>query len=537
MRLGYITELIKELVYSGSLHPRYASLVENFIRVSGEDASLVLLKFVDDYVLSKAIAKMYSLRWTDRIEGAVSSFQDMALINSDVAYTYLFSVDYVKKLLLAGGKRVEIVIVPYSVFQEKKFELRVDAEPQKRVDYLSERIRFGQENMERLLNYVMEQAYYRKASDVHVEFTGRGGLIRFREGGVLIPFVSLTPEIYTSLINAIKARINRAGEPRDKRKDGSFSMVFAGDEFDVRVVVMPASPYVEVGEYTNERCVLRLLRKGSGSSYSLSKLGLSDEEYDVIRIARDASYGIVLTSGPTSSGKTTTMYAMLNSINALDRKIVSVEDPIEYQNYYLWWQHQITQNMSFDEIIKGILREDPDVCLVGEVRDPVSASALIKLAGTGHLTFSTIHANNAFEVIRRLVDLGVEEKDVLEYGVLFMGQRLLRKSCPYCRKQRAMTRAEKMLFGIKEDVVVVYNEGCPQCGYSGSTKEKELVIELLPVYDEEIKKAIARREVFDYRSCFELVRERYGFRSMVEKAIELAVKGEVSIDEVVNKVR
>lgn len=118
-----------------------------------------------------------------------------------------------------------------------------------------------------------------------------------------------------------------------------------------------------------------------------------------------------------------------------------------------------------------------------------------------------------------------------------MGQRLLRKSCPHCRKFRPLTKGEKILFGIREDYEVAYNEGCPACGYSGSVKERKLVVELLPLYDEELKKAIASRKVFDYRSAFAFVKEKYGFKSMVEKAIELAVKGEVSIDEVVSKVR
>lgn len=301
---------------------------------------------------------------------------------------------------------------------------------------------------------------------------------------------------------------------------------------------MPAMPYKEDDNVTYERAVLRILRKNTGLMYSLDSFGLSEFEKDTLSVAIRSSYGLILTSGPTSSGKSTTLYALLSRIDALSKKIVTVEDPVEFTNPYLWQQHQVAERegFTFHEILRGVLREDPDVCLVGEVRDEETAKTLVKLANTGHLTFSTIHANNSYDVIKRLRDLGVSEKDIRDFGVLFMAQRLLRKSCPYCQYERKIRPAEMKILGMEDIDIAMDNRGCEHCNGTGTVKERVLVMEILPLVYEDIAEKVTKPDA-DYRELFRYLRERYGIKRMAEKAIELNRKKIVSLTEILDKLR
>lgn len=536
-------QVVEELVKRGILPKVYQNFVLRVLELVGnEDIVFVLLKFADGFKLARFIAEFFGVEYVERVPlKRYRVERDFYLIDHQERklYTYLFDIGYVKRVMSIYGKDLRVVVVPFPVFQEVVFQLRRDEAPEEKIKHIKET--GGDRKGELLFYYVLEQAYFRRASDVHLECIGSGGIVKFRVGGSLQVFCSLSNELYLLLINYIKSRIGKGGVAKDLRKDGSINVKIAGHEVDLRVNIMPASPYVEEENFTYERCVIRILRKSATLMYTLEQLGLEEKEVDIIRTASNSAYGMIITSGPTSSGKTTTLYAILNTLNALEKKIVTVEDPIEYQNFYLWQQHQVSVNMSFAEILKGVLREDPDVCLVGEVRDEESARALVHLASTGHLTFSTVHANNAFEVIRRLKDFNVAEKDIIEYGVLFMAQRLLRASCPYCQYERRLSEGERVLLGrVLEEfdlVKVMDNKGCERCKFLGSTDQRILVMEILPLFDEELKEKIRGGEISSYKKAFEYVERRFGLLPLLKKALVLNKERKVAFSEVLAKVK
>jgi len=181
-----------------------------------------------------------------------------------------------------------------------------------------------------------------------------------------------------------------------------------------------------------------------------------------------------------------------------------------------------------------VLREDPDVVLVGEVRDEETAKAMVEMANTGHLTFATIHANNCVDVVKRLTDLGLPINEIVEYGLVFMAQRLLRKSCPHCRYKGKVTKAEAEILGIPEGTEVTRNKGCEKCGGTGVIKDRILVLELLPVLRPEVKELLIQKK--PHREVFKIL-EQEGYKSMVTKALELNKKELVSLEEILDKMR
>jgi len=436
-----------------------------------------------------------------------------------------------EKLTKKSAEFLEPVMISVSSYEKLSFKKKADTPPvaEQKIEKL---LRLSEEERGiQTFNYIVEQAIYHNASDVHFEFNGNTSIIRFRKQGTLEVFANITPEVHYTLINYLKNQIGAEGR-KDTRKDGSIRK----EGVDIRVSIMPAAPYDYKEGTTNERAVLRILRKVSSLSRGITSIASTSVEEDIFKTVIASSYGMVITSGPTSSGKTTTLYAMLSSIDAMSRKIITAEDPIEFLNPYLWQQHQVSEALSWEEIMKGMLREDPDVCLVGEVRDSASAKMLVRLANTGHLVFSTLHANNAYEVVKRLKDLDVEEKDILEFGVLFMAQRLLRQSCPHCQIQRQLSDVEAKILMV-ERMEVMDNEGCEECEYTGvdRRKDRKLVIELLPVYFEDVKKKVEKGT--GYKEIFEYLKEQYGIERLAEKALRMNGQGLVSITEIMEKVR
>lgn len=548
-----LTKALNYLVDNGIISKQLSKYILLSCEVNKrDDEAITLLKFVDDISVAKAIEFAYGgdykfkgeidfNNWQKRVkEGSILMQEREGLIVNRVSkevYSYRFRHRRVLEYMI-GTKLVDFVpyVVPYSLYVKALNLGKIETEPYNRIREIEQS---GVDIGKKILEFLLEQAYYQGVSDIHIEYVDTGSIVRFRVGGTLRVFTSMSDTSHFYVINTIKAEIGKGGESVDKRKDGRLSHKVGASEFDVRVNIMPASPYSRRENSTFERAVLRILRKQASLGYSLKSMGLTEREIDIVKTAINSAYGMVLTSGPTSSGKTTTLYAMLNTVNALEKKVITVEDPIEFQNYYLWHQHQVSEVLPFEEILKGILREDPDVCLVGEVRDKDSARAMIHLASTGHLTFSTIHANNCFEIIKRLKDLEIEEKEIVEYGVLFMAQRLLRRSCPYCQTSRKLTDAEARFLGLLDegDIEVIDNEGCEACDYTGSLGERILVLEMLPLFDETIKEGIESGSIRRYKQAMRFVEEQFGIESMLKKALRLNREGKVSVSEIISKLR
>ena len=338
----------------------------------------------------------------------------------------------------------------------------------------------------RLVNSVLFQAVRQRASDIHFESFERGLVVRYRIDGVLYPILTPPKHLQSSIIARLKimAALNIA----EKRlpQDGRFAIRTAGKDVDLRVSVLPTSH--------GERVVLRLLEK-ENRLLNLTEMGFSPDRLHTIQQLIRLTHGILLVTGPTGSGKTTTLYAALSEINAPDKNIITVEDPVEYQLLGIG-QMQVNPkiNLTFAAGLRSILRPDPDVIMIGEIRDRETAEIAIHASLTGHLVFSTLHTNDAASAATRLIDMGIEPFLVASSVVAVLAQRLIRKVCPDCKQGYQPDDEELIRLGVvpgKTKPTFYRGSGCPACtqtGYRGRTGIHELL-----VLDDEIRRLIGNK--------------------------------------------
>lgn len=338
----------------------------------------------------------------------------------------------------------------------------------------------------RLINSVLFQAVRQRASDIHFESFERGLVVRYRIDGVLYPVLTPPKHLQASIIARLKilAGLNIA----EKRlpQDGRFTIRTAGKDVDLRVSVLPTAH--------GERVVLRLLEK-ENKLLILSEMGFSADRLSTIQQLIQLTHGIILVTGPTGSGKTTTLYAALSQINAPDKNIITVEDPIEYQLLGIG-QMQVNPkiNLTFAAGLRSILRQDPDVIMIGEIRDRETAEIAIHASLTGHLVFSTLHTNDAASAATRLIDMGIEPFLVASSVVAVLAQRLVRRVCKDCRQAYHPDDEELIRLGIvppKTPPTFYRGTGCAACsqtGYRGRTGIYELL-----VMDDEIRRLIGAK--------------------------------------------
>jgi general secretion pathway protein E len=338
----------------------------------------------------------------------------------------------------------------------------------------------------RLINSVLFQAVRQRASDIHFESFERGLVVRYRIDGVLYPVLTPPKHLQASIIARLKilAGLNIA----EKRlpQDGRFTIRTAGKDVDLRVSVLPTAH--------GERVVLRLLEK-ENKLLNLSEMGFSSDRLGVIQQLIQLTHGIILVTGPTGSGKTTTLYAALSQINAPDKNIITVEDPIEYQLLGIG-QMQVNPkiNLTFAAGLRSILRQDPDIIMIGEIRDRETAEIAIHASLTGHLVFSTLHTNDAASAATRLIDMGIEPFLVASSVVAVLAQRLVRKVCKDCRQAYHPEDEELIRLGIvppKTRPTFYRGPGCAACsqtGYRGRTGIYELL-----VMDDEVRRLIGAK--------------------------------------------
>jgi len=338
----------------------------------------------------------------------------------------------------------------------------------------------------RLINSVLFQAVRQRASDIHFESFERGLVVRYRIDGVLYPVLTPPKHLQASIIARLKilAGLNIA----EKRlpQDGRFTIRTAGKDVDLRVSVLPTAH--------GERVVLRLLEK-ENKLLNLSEMGFSADRLGTIQQLIQLTHGIILVTGPTGSGKTTTLYAALSQINAPDKNIITVEDPIEYQLLGIG-QMQVNPkiNLTFAAGLRSILRQDPDVIMIGEIRDRETAEIAIHASLTGHLVFSTLHTNDAASAATRLIDMGIEPFLVASSVVAVLAQRLVRKVCKDCRQGYHPDDEELIRLGIvppRTPPTFYRGTGCAACsqtGYRGRTGIYELL-----VMDDEIRRLIGAK--------------------------------------------
>lgn len=372
----------------------------------------------------------------------------------------------------------------------------------------------------RLLNALLMEAVKEKASDIHIEPYEQGIDVRFRIDGILHKVLQPPRIIHDALISRIKIIAGLDIAEKRLPQDGRINLLIGGKNIDIRVSIIPTA--------MGERAVLRLLDRQTGV-LSLEMLGFSDDTLNDFKRLLARHNGIILVTGPTGSGKTTTLYASLLRLNSGDKNIITVEDPVEYQ---LNGIGQIPVNpkigLTFSAGLRSILRQDPDIMMVGEIRDRETAEIAVHASLTGHLVLSTLHTNDAPSAITRLFDMGIEPFLVSSSLICVLAQRLVRMICPHCREKYLTTEQERSYLGMQDPPSHLFRgRGCERCtgkGYLGRTGIYEL-LEITP----DIRSMIIERK--DASSIREAAVAQ-GFKTLQQNSTEKIVNGVTTIEEV-----
>ena len=370
----------------------------------------------------------------------------------------------------------------------------------------------------KLVNLLILQAMKEQASDIHIE-PGEGTLrTRFRIDGILREVNGPPAHLHSAVTSRIKVLAKLDIAEKRKPQDGRFGLTMEGKAIDLRVSTVPTQ--------FGEKVVLRLL-DGARAFIALEQLGLSEPiRVQVERLIR-LPHGIFLVTGPTGSGKTTTLYAALNLINSTERNIITIEDPIEYR---LPGVNQVQVNpkadVSFASALRSFLRQDPDVIMVGEIRDHETAEIAIQAALTGHLVLSTLHTNDAPSSLTRLIDMGVEPFLIASSVVGVVAQRLVRTICPKCKAAARPDASLRKEFTLPEDAQVFRGKGCPACGTSGY-KGRVAILEVLPMTEAIKERVVARAPAHTIRETG----RQAGMRTLREDGLAKVLAGVTTLEE------
>ncbi|NLT06344.1 MAG: type II/IV secretion system protein [Solirubrobacterales bacterium] len=373
----------------------------------------------------------------------------------------------------------------------------------------------------KLVNSIIAQAVEEGASDIHFEPAGREMRVRFRIDGVLSQTTSIPRRMVAGVVSRVKIMADLDISERRLPQDGRVGLKVDGHGVDIRIVTMPS---VE-----GEGVVMRLLDKDQ-ALLTLDKLGMAGEGRDRFEHAFRQAYGAVLVTGPTGSGKSTTLYAALNAINSIDRNIITIEDPVEYQ---LEGVNQIQINdragLTFARGLRSMLRADPDVIMVGEIRDSETARIAVESALTGHLVLSTLHTNDAPSAVTRLTEMGIEPFLTASAVDCVVAQRLARRLCPNCKTRTILDvgALREAGFAAAFDVEAYAPVGCARCGGTGY-KGRVGIYEVMVVSDEIRDLTIARAAADEIAK----VATSQGMRPLRDDGLEKVRQGLTSIAEV-----
>jgi type II secretory ATPase GspE/PulE/Tfp pilus assembly ATPase PilB-like protein len=418
--------------------------------------------------------------------------------------------------------------------KEKKSDAEEPKEssaPKTEADVVLKEIEGGELTMVELVEAIIKLAFLMKASDVHIEPQEKALLIRYRLDGILREIVTLDKALEESLIFRIKVASKLRTDEHFAPQDGKIRFLF-GDEFklDTRISILPITK--------GEKVVIRLLSQ-DGQMITLEDLGLEGRDLSIVTKSYQKPYGMILCTGPTGSGKTTMLYSILKILNSPERNITTIEDPVEYDldrvNHI---QVNTKADLTFANGLKSILRQDPDIVMVGEIRDKETAKIAINAAMTGHLLLSTLHTNDAITTIPRLVDMGVEPFLVASTINVVIAQRLARRLCSKCKKETKITNEQlKDLSLSRPDLATLLNPdevifepvGCTVCTNSGY-KGRVGLYEVLEVNESVRRMIVDSTKTTD--DIFALARKQ-GLVLIVEDGVRKAREGMTSIEEIV----
>lgn len=438
-----------------------------------------------------------------------------------VATDDIFKFDTFSFIEAKTGKQLKLFLIVSEELRqfENKYELSVTRDVfninEDEADKLKELA--SEAPVIKLVNNFFAKAIKNRTSDIHYESYKNGIKVRFRIDGRLKDIETIPLSMKLAVIARLKLISKMNISENRLPQDGRISLKISGKEFDVRSSSVPTA--------FGESFVLRLLGKES-ISYSLSNLDFFEDSMQVLRDVASSPNGVFLTTGPTGSGKTTTLYSLLNELNHEDTKIITVEDPVEYElNGISQIQVKSAIGFTFANALRSILRQDPDIIMIGEIRDIETAQIAIQAALTGHLVISTLHTNSALGALTRLVDMGVDKFLLKSSIVGLMAQRLVRKLCPHCKEPVELTKEEAVKYRIEniENCNYCRPVGCAECNWSGFLGR--LPIAEIAKFDETIQEHFEHGKLKDDLSL-------YGYRNMYQDGILKALEGKTTFQEV-----
>ena len=515
--------------------------------------------YISDEQIARAIASQMGLPFADLRQQEISTDtvsllselqarQFRAIVLEDRGETYLVglcdpsdprSQDELMRVL---RRPIETAVIPTSQFNDaldryyrKRSQIDEFAkEVEREIDHDSGELRLGELDISgadidapviKLLQTMFEEADRMRASDIHIEPQERKLLVRFRIDGVLYPQLDTDPRVHAALLVRLKLLAGLDISERRLPQDGRFAVRTASNRIDVRLSTMPT-------QY-GESAVMRLLIQSHVVS-DLDKLGMSAEMLEKFKAAITAPHGMVLVTGPTGSGKSTTLYCALQKLNQPSVKILTCEDPVEYRIAGVN-QVQINEkiDLSYARVLRSFLRQDPDILLVGEIRDQETAEISARAAMTGHLVLSTLHTNDALSAPARLLDLGLPGFMIATTLLCVISQRLVRLICPHCAQPQLSNVERDWLrqqLGVEKDFSgVLRGTGCLHCngqGFKGRVAVQEL-LEITPLLAATLHQGDAA--LFERQA-----REQMGGRMLRERTLELVLAGQTTVSEAMN---
>ncbi len=372
----------------------------------------------------------------------------------------------------------------------------------------------------RLVNSIITRAIDEEASDIHIEPFEHAIRIRYRIDGFLTEIMNLPPRMIFPIVSRIKVMSNLDIAERRLPQDGRIPLKLPGCAIDLRISTMPTM--------FGEKVVIRILNKGNARKYTLKQLGLSGSNLSRFLDFVRAPHGLLLVTGPTGSGKTTTLYTVLNEINNIEKNIVTIEDPVEYVLEGIN-QAQVNDKagITFINFLRSVLRQDPDVIMIGEIRDAQTAEIAVQAAVTGHLVLSTIHTNSAPGAVTRLINMGIAPYMVASSVMGVVAQRLVRRICANCKQKHIPDNSETVFSGLGHDSILFSGKGCEICGFTGYKDRIALyeVMKMTPPLQSIILKNASTEEI-----RAEAVRE--GMTTLKADGLKKAVNGLSTVKEI-----
>ena len=532
---------LKNILVKGNYLDEELDEVDKVLEEGGQSLQEYLLTndLITGDILGQALAEEYGLDYFDLNSNPTTS-EKVHRIPQDIAQH--FNIVVVKegkdkvRIATLNPEKEDLKSRIKKGFSDKEIELVYSLENDIRDSFVHYQkkldTRFAEiiENKDRvapeILNEIFVDAQAFEASDIHFEPRDEDVLVRFRIDGVLQEAGVLPKKYYKNILNRIKVMSNLRIDEHFIAQDGSMHYKTDNDSFDVRTSIVPT--------VTGEKTVLRMLSSYIGG-LSLANIGLSERNQKLLTKAAKQPFGMILVTGPTGSGKTTTLYSLIHLLEQPKVNITTIEDPVEYK---IEKANQIQvdkeNNLTFSEGLRSIVRQDPDIILVGEIRDEETARISVNAALTGHLLLSTFHSNDAATAIPRLLDMGIESFLLSSTLELLVAQRLVRKICENCRHSvtKKVSELEKTQKGVgsffnEKEVTLYEGEGCNVCngtGFDGRTAVFE-IIEMTTEMQELVLEDPSTSEVW------KLARKQ-GVQSMFEDGIEKVKEGVTTLEEV-----